>query len=218
MMYRILDLFCCAGGAGMGYHQAGFEVVGVDIEPQKNYPFPFILGDAIDVLSRMLNGEKFLASDGNWYGIDDFDAIHASPPCQKYSMIQRIVKTKHKWPDLVEPTRGTLDAVGKPYVIENVEGAPLRVDLMLCGSMFKLNMIRHRIFELSFDLFVLMPPCNHHKNMYDPWHYGTDQRVQMSKGMGIDWFMTRDEVREAIPPAYTKFIGERLIEHLEKKL
>jgi site-specific DNA-cytosine methylase len=131
MKPRLLDLFCGAGGAGMGYHRAGFEVVGVDIAPQPHYPFEFHQGDALE----------YLAAHGH-----EFDAIHASPPCQRYSSIQRITKNKHKWPDLVDPVRQLLIKSGKPYVIENVQGAPLRVDAFMCGSMFGLGMIRHRIF------------------------------------------------------------------------
>ena len=193
---RLLDLFCGAGGAGMGYHRAGFEVTGVDIKPQPRYPFTFIQGDALE----------YLAAHGA-----EYDVIHASPPCQFYSQIQHIVRSKDKWPELIEPVRELLIASGKPYIIENVEGAPLKIDMMLCGSMFGLGMIRHRIFETNFNLFSLMPPCNHHADMYDPWHYGTNQREEMSAGMGIDWFMTREEVREAIPPAYTEWIGRQLI-------
>lgn len=192
---KLLDLYCGAGGAAVGYHRAGFEVVGVDIKPQPHYPFEFHQADALE----------YLAEHGH-----EYDLIHASPPCQHYSSIQHITKNKHKWPDLVDPTRQLLIKIGKPYVIENVIGAPLRVDLFLCGSMFGLGMIRHRIFESSVPMPVLMPTC-HHDNMYDPWHSGgVDQQVQMSKAMGIDWFMTRGEVREAIPPAYTEFIGRQI--------
>jgi len=198
---RLLDLFCGAGGAGMGYHRAGFEVVGVDIKPMPRYPFEFHQADALE----------YLAEHGA-----EFDVIHASPPCQHYSSMQHIHKNQHKWPDLVAPTRDLLVLTGKPFVIENVEGAPLRVDIMLCGSNFKLGMIRHRIFEFSFPWFTLVPPCNH-VNMYDPWHGETQDRINMSKGMGIDWFMTRQEVREAIPPAYTNFIGGQLIAWLERE-
>jgi len=201
MRPRLLDLFCGAGGAGMGYSRAGFEVVGVDIALQKHYPFEFHQADALE----------YLAAHGA-----EFDAIHASPPCQHYSSMQHILKNKHKWPDLVDPVRKLLALSRKPFVIENVEGAPLRVDLMLCGSFFGLGMIRHRIFESNMQLPFLTPPC-HHDKMYDPWHYGINQQVEMSKGMGIDWFMTRDEVREAIPPAYTEFIGRQLMQYLEAR-
>src|SRR3990167_5935443 len=118
----------------MGYHRAGFEVVGVDHLPQKHFPFEFHQDDALE----------YLAKHGR-----EFDVIHASPPCQHYSAMQHIKKNKHKWPDLVGPVREGLLVAGKPYVIENVVGAPLRVDLMLCGTMFGLGIIRHRIFESS---------------------------------------------------------------------
>lgn len=202
---RLLDLFCGAGGAGMGYHRAGFEVVGVDIAFQKHYPFEFHQADALEYLSE--------------YGIK-FDVIHASPPCQRYSAMQHINKNKEKWPDLIAPIREmliTLDSLkhGLPWIIENVIGAPLRVDLLLCGSMVGLPIIRHRIFESNIPMPLLTPTC-HHDNVYDPWHKdGVDQRIKLSRAMGIDWFMTRPEVREAIPPAYTEYIGRQLLAALK---
>jgi DNA (cytosine-5)-methyltransferase 1 len=237
---RILDLFCGAGGAAMGYHRAGFEVVGVDIKPQPHYPFPFILGDAIDVLTRMLAGEKFLASDGNCYGIDDFNAIHASPPCQAFSTM-----TNGRWqdrvsehPKLIEPIRRLLIASGKPYVIENVEGArgELINPILLCGTMFKLEteagnqLRRHRYFECSF-CYLWTPPCQHNsasaigvygggqnparrKRRYKAEGENTDFGiVARSFVMGVDW-MTGKELNESIPPAYTEFMGRQLAEHL----
>lgn len=195
----MLDLCCCAGGAGVGFHRAGFDVVGVDIEPQPNYPFRFVQADALEYVS--VHGREF-------------DAIHASPPCQRYSMIQRANNNRELWPDMVGPMREQLQAIGKPWVMENVEGAPLRVDLMLCGSEFGLGMIRHRVFEFGGGFvmpFELRRPCNH-RGMYDPWHRdGVDQLRQMSLAMGIDWMKTRGEVREAIPPAYTEYIGRYLM-------
>ena len=196
---KLLDLFCGAGGAGMGYHQAGFDVVGVDIEPMRDYPFEFVLGDALE----------YLKSHGH-----EFDFIHASPPCQAYSSMQHIHKNSDEHPDLVAPTRELLMQIGKPYVIENVVGAPLRPDLMLCGSMFGLRIIRHRIFELSFDMPVLTPPC-HHVNMYDPWHNKQKRDANLFReAMGINWMRDagggkrKGTLALAIPPAYTKFIGE----------
>lgn len=197
---QLLDLFCGAGGAGMGYSRAGFDVTGVDIKSQPHYPFRFILGDALEYCRE--------------HGAE-YDAIHASPPCQHYSSMQHIKKNKNKWPDLVDPIRQLLIASGKPFVIENVVGAPLRIDLLCCGSMFGLGMIRHRIFESNVPMPLLMPTC-HHDNMYDPWHWGNRQREEMAAGMGIDWGMTREEVREAIPPAYTEFIGAQLLAYLNR--
>jgi len=191
---RLLDLFCGAGGASVGYVNAGFDVVGVDIKPQPHYPFEFHQADALT------------------YPLDGYDAYHASPPCQKYTMMQNIVKSKEKHPDLIAPTRERLIKTGKPYVIENVYKAPLQGHLMLCGTMFGLRIIRHRFFECPWFHLELLPPCNH-GDVYDPWHKdGVRQREKLSEAMGIDWFMTRPEVREAIPPAYTGYIGRYLIE------
>jgi len=190
---KLLDLFCGAGGASMGYHRAGFDVVGVDIKPQPHYPFEFHQADALT------------------YPLDGFDAYHASPPCQHFSMMMNITKSKEKHPDLIAPTRNRLKSTGKLYVIENVYKAPLQGHLMLCGTMFGLGIIRHRYFECDWMPLELMQPCNH-KGVYDPWHKdGVQQREKLSVAMDIDWFMTRPEVREAIPPAYTEYIGRCLI-------
>jgi DNA (cytosine-5)-methyltransferase 1 len=118
---RLLDLFCCAGGASVGYSMAGFSVVGVDIDFQPNYPFEFIQADALTL------DPKFLAS---------FDAIHASPPCQAYSDLAKRNGNGHKWPRLIEPIRKMLIRSGLPYIIENVDGAPLLHPVVLCGTMF----------------------------------------------------------------------------------
>jgi hypothetical protein len=193
---KLLDLFCGAGGAAMGYHRAGFEIVGVDIKPQPHYPFEFHQADAMT------------------YSLDGYDVIHASPPCQGYSIIMNMKRSKSQ-PKLIDPLQELLLRNGKPFVIENVEGAPLKNPILLCGSYFGLGMIRHRIFEVNPSIFSLFPSCNH-KDVYDPWHFGTKQREKMSCGMGIDWFMTRSEAREAIPPAYTEWIGKRLMEYLKR--
>jgi len=138
---RLLDLFCCAGGAGVGYSRAGFEVVGVDNKPQSNYPLPFIQADALKL------DPEFIAS---------FDAIHASPPCQSYSDLAKRNGNAHEWPRLIEPVREILIASGLPYVIENVDGAPLLNPMVLCGTMFKgLRVLRHRLFETNFKLRFL---------------------------------------------------------------
>lgn len=129
---RLLDLFCKAGGAGYGYWQAGFDVVGVDIEPQKRYPFTFIQADALEYLARH-GGE--------------YDAIHASPPCQAFSKMKNPDKAHRKaHPDLVDPVRELLMRTGRPYIIENVPGAPLLSPVTLCGSQFGLKVYRHRVF------------------------------------------------------------------------
>src|SRR5690606_38371919 len=137
---RILDLFCKAGGCSVGYHRAGFEVIGVDIDPQPNYPFEFIQADAIETLKSMLRNDNKLAGY-------TFDAIHASPPCQKYSGIQGLAVARNggykDHVDLVEPTRTLITDSGLPYVIENVVGAPIHNPVTLCGSMFGLKVYRH---------------------------------------------------------------------------
>ena len=213
---RLLDLFCCAGGAGAGYAQAGFEVVGVDIAPQPNNPHPFIQTDVLTL------DPKFIAT---------FDAVHASPPCQSYSTLAKRNKNGHEWPRLIDPVREILVRSGLPYVIENVPGAPLRDPTILCGTMFiGLRVLRHRLFEANFPL---TPPAHreHPKvHTFDARksHFGKtnewEDYVQVTGGgnstlaaardaMGIDW-MTKREINESIPPAYTKFIGKALMRHL----
>lgn len=204
---RILDLFCGAGGAAAGYHQAlHAEIVGVDIDPQPRYPFTFIQADAMT------------------YPLEGFDLIHASPPCQRYSDLAKRNGNADAWPDLIAPIRERLIASGTPYVIENVEGAPLIDPVMLCGTMFHgLRVLRHRLFEANFPITQLL----HHRHplvfTHDKRkaHYGKlDQDtsfVQVTGGgnakvankaaaMDIDW-MTGHELNEAIPPAYTAWIA-----------
>ena len=214
---KLLDLFCCAGGVAVGYNRAGFEVVGVDISPQPHFPFEFIQADALTLEPAFLKS---------------FDAIHASPPCQAYSDLAKRNGNAHEWPRLIEPVREMLIKTGKPYVIENVSGAPLLNPTVLCGTMFKgLRVLRHRLFESSF--LILAPPHGKHPKVHTfdkrKSHYGkTDDKVdfvQVTGGgnctiaaardaMGIDW-MTKEELNEAIPPAYTQFIGKQLMKHLD---
>ena len=216
---RMLDLFCCAGGVSAGYAKAGFEVVGVDIVPQPNFPFEFIQADALKL------SMSFLRS---------FDAIHASPPCQSYSDLAKRNGNGHEWPRLIEPVRAMLKKSGKPYVIENVEGAPLLNPVVLCGTMFKgLRVIRHRLFESNFQ--IIAPPHGKHPKVHTfdkrKSHYGKTNDmldfVQVTGGgnctiaaardaMGINW-MNKNELNESIPPAYTELIGKQLIAHLESK-
>lgn len=200
---RALDLFCCAGGASMGLHQAGFEVVGVDIEPQPHYPFEFHQADALT------------------FPLDGYDFIWASPPCQAYTLAQRIRKGTH--PELIEPTRERLKASGAAWVIENVVGAPLMDPIELCGAMFGLRVYRHRLFEASFPLTA--PPHPDHKaplrKMGRPVRdgefihvVGNFSGVSIAReAMGIGW-MPRDKLREAIPPAYSEHIGLQALAYL----
>jgi DNA (cytosine-5)-methyltransferase 1 len=205
---KILDLYCGAGGAGMGYHRAGFDVIGVDISPQRNYPFKFWQRDAIEFVKR--------------YG-RRFDAIHASPPCQAYSvMTQARPGLADEYPDLVDATREALIETGKPYVIENVPRSPLRDPVVLCGFMFGLPLYRHRLFEANFPLVAPEHPKHTvPASKAGHWKPGTIISVAghvspvklAREAMGIDW-STRDELAEAIPPAYTEYVGAQLIAHL----
>lgn len=216
MKPRLLDLFCGAGGASVGYHRAGFDVVGVDIEPQPHYPFEFHQGDAIAYLIA------------HWR---EFDAGHASPPCLAHTDLQK--QSKRFYLDLIAPTRAVLAQLPLPYVIENVEGAPLRDPLLLCGAMFpELRVYRHRLFETNWPLTVPdHPPHRELTFTHDKRkpHYGrpldlTAMRVQVTGGgnapvwakaqaMGIDW-MTGAELNQAIPPVYAEWVGGQLAARL----
>ena len=216
MKPRLLDLFCGAGGAAMGYHRAGFEVVGVDIEPQPNYPFEFIEGDALEVPALFTR--------------DYFSAVHASPPCQRFSVISAVYGRAASHPDLIPSTRRLLRETGLPYVIENVPGAPLEEALIVCGSSLGLPLKRHRLFESNTPLMA--PPCAHgmHPKRYTIRQHGREIETAFCyvfgggqagqpvatwrEAMDIDW-MTVDELSEAIPPAYTELIGHQLLQHLK---
>ena len=211
---KCLDLFCCAGGAGMGYNLAGFDVVGVDIEPQPEYPFTFIQGDAL----------QYVKEHGH-----EFDFIHASPPCQHFTKYNNCRKDlKERYEDLIEPTRRTLIESGKPYVIENVVGAPLQNPIPLCGSMFGLDVRRHRLFESNFEIPQLK--CDH--KVWEPNRFpGGRSRergharvlcrgtVEIGRwnipiktqqdAMGIQWITELRKLSESIPPAFTRYIGEQ---------
>jgi DNA (cytosine-5)-methyltransferase 1 len=198
---RLLDLFCGAGGAAMGYHRAGFEVVGVDVKPQKHYPFEFVQADATE------------------FPLDGFDVIHASPPCQDH------MQTPHRshgtgW--MLPHTRARLLEQDAPWVIENVPGAPMRADFKLCGCMFGLpGLRRERWFETSWQGFALALHHNHTDPTISVVGHGMPSWVREKLGrnptiieyraaMGIDW-MNRDELSQAIPPAYTELIGAQFL-------
>ena len=215
---RLLDLFCGAGGAAAGYARAGFEVVGVDITPQPNYPFEFIRAEALDWL--------------HFYGEEverNFDAIHASPPCQAFTAYRRKGHgVGDGYPNLIPDVRELLERTRLPWVIENVEQArsEMRDPVTLCGSMFGLDVRRHRLFETSFPLIT--PRCDHAaqvaKGKRFPGATNRNGRYTCEIGvwriplwrqrqaMGIDW-MTLEELSEAIPPAYTRYVGRTLIQH-----
>ena len=206
MRPKLLDLFCCAGGAAKGYHDAGFDVTGIDIMNQPRYPYKFIQADALE----------YVAAHGH-----EFDAIHASPPCQRYSVLTG-ARHRDKHPYLIKPVREALLISGKPYIIENVSGArrELMNPVLLCGTMFGLPIFRHRYFELSWTCMLMVPPCQH--DIVPVLVSGTSRRIVNGKrsmetlvadkraAIGIDW-MVGKELDEAIPPAFTKFIGEQLL-------
>jgi DNA (cytosine-5)-methyltransferase 1 len=215
----LLDLFCGAGGAAMGYHWAGFDIVGVDISPQPNYPFGFVLGDALVIGAQLLS-------------TDTFAAVHASPPCQAYSRARVLNRSLH--PELIDPTRDLLAEWGGPWVIENVEGAPLRNPVTLCGTEFdrriacrdgvKRELRRHRLFESSIPL-VGAGGCDHqHPAISVFGHHGPRNTAgrgnsyggpvtERRSAMGISW-MNRDEMSQAIPPAFTHHVGAQLLAEL----
>lgn len=211
MRKRILDLCSGAGGAAVGYERAGFDVVGVDNTPQPHYPFRFFKMDALVGLTRF------------W---QDFDAIHMSPPCQRWSRMANCrPDLAAQYPDLVEPLRKAVLLTGLPYVLENVEGAPLRDPITLCGTMFGRELYRHRLFETNFHL----PEPTHGQHLLPTsraghWVPGTIMSVaghcapiaKAREIMGIDW-TTREELAEAIPPDFTTYVGYWLMRFLEGK-
>ena len=209
MSPRLLDLFCGAGGAAMGYHRAGFEVVGVDIAPQPDYPFKFYQRNALDVL---------------WEGWANFDVIHASPPCHDHSAL-RSRSGLDGTGGLLSETIRLLEQAGLPYVVENVPGSELDMGgawTLLCGSSFGLKVRRHRLFRTNFPILSL--PCEHAIQGQPIGCYGAGTHSKNARGrkgnaaeraeaMGIDW-MTVAEMSQAIPPAYAEFIGAQLLAHL----
>lgn len=212
---RILDLFCGVGGAAVGYHRAGFEVVGVDNRKMKRYPFKFHQADAIEYLLTYAHL---------------FDAIHASPPCQGYTRLNYEAKADH--PRLIPEVRAALAQTNLPTIIENVPGAPLRSDLVLCGEMFGLDVQRHRWFEVEG---FACPQPEHIKHRgpvagyrHGEWVEGPYVSVygrgggkgtveSWQQAMGIDWTDRRKELANAIPPAYTEYIGLQLWEHMRPR-
>ncbi|MFJ2895887.1 DNA cytosine methyltransferase [Streptomyces sp. NPDC087218] len=210
---RLLDLFSCAGGAAMGYHRAGFEVTGVDIAEQPNYPFGHHVADAVE----------FAAEHAA-----EYDFIHASPPCQTHSALTKGTNKGRAYPDFLGPIRDVLTRSGRPFVIENVAGAPLRRDLVLCGEMFGLGVIRHRVFEVHGITVQQLAHRPHRGRVagmrHGQWFTGPYYAVygegggkgtvaQWQQAMGIPWTNVRREIAEAIPPAYTHWIGTQALTH-----
>lgn len=216
----LLDLFCGAGGCTKGYQMAGFKVRGVDLHAQPRYiGEQFIQADALEYLAGLIESGE----------IEEFDAIHASPPCQAYSKSTAIHKRqvwKKNHPDLVRPIRQLLGQAGLPYVVENVEGSPLVNAIMLCGTMFGLQVYRHRLFE-SNQLLLGLPHRRHlgstgsHRGFSKDAPYicvaGHNFSVsQAQKAMCIDW-MGQKGLAQAIPPAYTEFIGRQLMAIIDRQ-
>lgn len=202
---RLLDLFCGAGGCAKGYELAGFQIeMGVDKKEMPRYPYDFTCMSALDFLEE--------------YG-HEYDFIHASPPCQTYSAASNVAKSQgREYETFLPQTRELLKSIGVPYIIENVVGAPIEKPILLCGTMFGLNVIRHRLFETSFEFSPsFMPLCHHTKKVvaqgYVPkeneYHCVTGHFSDIEaakKAMGIDWMIAR-ELAQAIPPQYTQFLG-----------
>lgn len=215
MRPKLLDLYCGAGGAGMGYMDAGFDVTGIDIEDQPDYPGTFIQSDAL----------AYLAAHGH-----EYDAIHASPPCQASTALSKGTNKGKYYLNLIPATRALLALQEKPTVIENVQGSDLRRDLTLCGEMFGLGVIRHRYFEVSG--FAALPLGHKpHRGRVAGWRHGEwfdgpyfavygegggkGAVAQWQDAMGMHWTNNRKSIAEAIPPAYTRFIGGQLMALLE---
>lgn len=223
-MFTLLDLFCGAGGCAKGYQRAGFHVRGVDIKPQPRYcGDEFIEGDALDYLEALIRSGE----------IERFDAVHASPPCQAFSSLKNLGKQSHKERfDLIEETRTSLRITRSPYVIENVSGAPLEFPVTMCGQYFGLRVRRHRLFESN--ILLLAPDCERFHSINPVAVYGDHPELHTYKpgsggwknrapnietaraAMGIDW-MIWPELTQAIPPAYTEFIGKQLIEAIRQR-
>lgn len=225
---RLLDLFCGAGGASMGYHRVGFDVVGVDINPQPNYPFEFWQADALDVL-------RFVK---RWPSLSTFDAIHASPPCHDHANVTGRDRKANGEKGTGWMLAATLEALSRlpvPWVVENVETAEFPGTFYryrLCGSSFGLDLRRHRWF--ASNIAVLAPPCDHGwqtprfpslakkqreagrlasvVGVHGHCNYAGERELR-ERAMQIDW-MNPDELTQAIPPAYTVFIGSQLLVHL----
>lgn len=208
--YRLLDTFCGAGGCAVGFARAGFEVIGVDLVHQPRFPFRFVRADAIEFIRR--------------FG-DQFDVIHTSPPCQAYSPL-RFLHPDIGYPELIPKVRETLIASRVPWIIENVMTAPLEGRFVLCGGMFGLRTYRHRRFESSLELVAPFhprhlnsPANNKRRKAWDEGRHitvtGNTGRAIASEALGIDW-MTGEELSQAIPPAYTEYIGHQILKHFDE--
>lgn len=215
---KLLDLFCGAGGCSVGYSRAGFDVTGVDITDHQDYPFSLIVADAMDVLTDL----DFLRR---------FDVVHASPPCPRYSIATKATKSSDNHPDLVGPVRDALNAWGGIWTMENVPGAPMPSAVTVCGKAMGLRWIkRHRLFESNRFLMVPGCACDAQGAVSVFGHSGEDRRktaggirqhvpiAEVRDLMGVPWMSSRDDISDAIPPAYTEYIGQQLMDHLSREV
>jgi hypothetical protein len=193
---RVLDLFCGVGGASAGYASAGHDVTGIDICRQPNYPYRFIRGDAIE----------YVLAHGH-----EYDVIHSSPPCQAHTPLTAGRPNRDRYPDLIPATRGALNSLRVPWIMENVPGAIMRRDLVLCGAYFSLPIIRHRYFELGFMSAIQPPHVAHGDEVIAVYGSGGGYKGSLDdwrRGLGLQHGVTRKELANAIPPAYTRYIAD----------
>jgi len=222
----IVDAYCGAGGAGMGYKQAGFTNVGIDIEPQPDYPGLFHQGDAIEALTTLVKGGELTFSNKHGQsvklGMEDIDGAHVSPPCQASSALTKGTNKGREYLNLIPETRELLSLFTVPTIMENVQGSDLRKDMVLCGEMFGLGVIRHRYFELN-NFTYDVPAHIKHRGRVRGWRHGEyfdgpylavhgegggkGTVAEWQVAMGINWTNNRKSIAEAIPPAYTEYIG-----------
>lgn len=219
----LLDVYCCQGGASRGYADAGWQVVGIDKDPQPRYPYPFLQMDALEALQRLVDGLPLRFESGPLLWLHDIRAIHASPPCQAHTRAWKIQKREH--PRLIAPTRELLKATRKRYVIENVEEARDELDnpVMLCGEAFGIETYRHRLFETNWGLTEPdhLPHVARNTKMGRPYVPGEYMHVvgnfsstgEARRIMGMPW-ASRDGLREAIPPVYAEYVGRQMLAHL----
>jgi len=212
-MLKLLDLYCCGGGASYGYEQAGFDVTGVDIIDQPRHRGKFFKADAIEFLKK---------------NHQDFDVIHASPPCQAHSMASKQWRLKGKeYPDLIAPTRAALIETGLPYIMENVPGSPLIDPIEMCGAMFGMRTYRHRLFESNMPLTVPPHPVHHAPNAKMGRPANDDEFIQyvghfpgvkaVQEMTGLHW-LGQKELAQSIPPQYTLYLGRQVLNFLDLKI